>query len=321
MGKAWRYAVRLAFGFDLAHAWRNRHAIRSADAVWTHTESQGMAASWIIRLLPAAARPALLVQSVWLMDRWPRASALSKRRTRRLLGAADTLMFLSPLNAADAREVFPRQQVELVLFGISADEMHQPSTPRELSEHPVRVLSLGSDVHRDWETLIRAMDSFSADLRIATRDPRAARLAATVDNVEIVQPKSNSELVSQYEWADVVIIPLTENRHASGITVVEESTVMGKPVIVTGVGGLDAYFSEECVTYVPEKDLGALRRQIEAFAANPSFFLAKVPLGQQRMHDQVNSRFYVARHVQLTEEAFKRLPRPERPPLFRRRFG
>jgi hypothetical protein len=40
LGKLFRLGIRAILGFDLIHAWRNFDGIRSADVVWTHTESQ-----------------------------------------------------------------------------------------------------------------------------------------------------------------------------------------------------------------------------------------------------------------------------------------
>src|SRR4051812_14342371 len=58
--KALRMALRLALGFDLLHAWRQREAIARADIVWTHTESQYLAVAAIART--TGVRPKLLGQ-------------------------------------------------------------------------------------------------------------------------------------------------------------------------------------------------------------------------------------------------------------------
>ncbi len=53
-----------------------------------------------------------------------------------------------------------------------------------------------------------------------------------------------------FDWADLVVVPLKPNLHASGITVIEEAVILGLPVICSHAGGLEAYFSAEEVFYV-----------------------------------------------------------------------
>lgn len=300
LAKVWRYAIRLILGFDLVHAWRNRDGIRASDIVWTHTESQGLAVAWILRRC-AAPRPLLLMQSVWLMDRWPHMCPARRWWFQRLLRSADVLTFHSPMNTADARAAFPGHRVELVLYGIAIDAMRKPASPRKMA-NGTRVLSLGSDRHRDWATLIEAVASSPIELRMVTNDSRANRIARGVPNVEIIQPPDNSCLSQEYDWADIVVVTLMANRHASGVTVVEEATVMGKPVIVTDAGGMDAYFDTSCVTYVRVGDPQSLRDALQRFGHNPGPFHKKIPQAQHRMRDELNSHRYVERHVRLSEE-------------------
>ncbi len=42
-----------------------------------------------------------------------------------------------------------------------------------------------------------------------------------------------------------------KNRHASGITVVLEATLLGKPVVVADTGGIDWYFTRDEVVFCP----------------------------------------------------------------------
>ncbi len=39
-----------------------------------------------------------------------------------------------------------------------------------------------------------------------------------------------------------MVVPLKPNKHASGITVMEEAALHGLPMVVTDTGGLKAYF-------------------------------------------------------------------------------
>ena len=155
IGKALRIGVRGLLGFDLIHAWRNRQAFFAADVVWTHTESLSLAASLLCRFYPRLPAPKLILQSVWLCDRWDSFSQIKRSLYRNLLSRADVLTFLSPLNTSKARQIFPTQRCELVRFGITTEHKKPPQPPRQ--KRPLQLLSLGNDRHRDWGTLADAV--------------------------------------------------------------------------------------------------------------------------------------------------------------------
>ena len=125
-----RMGVRWILGFDFIHAWRNRHGIFNADVVWTHTESQHLAILLLLLTDPKRQRPKVIAQSVWLFDRWPRFSPLRRLFYTWLLSRADVLTVHSPDNLQRARELFPRNRSELVLFGIRTDAMRTYAAAR-----------------------------------------------------------------------------------------------------------------------------------------------------------------------------------------------
>jgi len=298
LGKLVRYAGRLVLGFDFVQAWRNRRGIMAADVVWTHTEAQGLAVTLLFRVLRAKRRPKLVAQSVWLIDRWAARPFYQKWLARWLLKDADVLTFHSPLNEARARVLFPGVRTEIVLFGIDNGAMRD-FVPRE-RDGVCRVLSLGSDQHRDWGTLVAAVSGVRGETRIASGKPAAAKAAEGRSGISVVRARTNEELLALYAWADVVVVPLTENLHASGITVIEEATILGKPVIATAAGGLEAYFGPEVVCYVPAGDAGALRSAIEGVCADVERQRAMVAAAQERVRSEVNSARYVERHMELS---------------------
>ena len=75
-----RRGLKAAFGFDFIHAWRNRRAILQSDVIWTHTEQEHLAVALVLLMnaKKGGARPLLLAQSVWLLDRWPGYGALRR---------------------------------------------------------------------------------------------------------------------------------------------------------------------------------------------------------------------------------------------------
>jgi glycosyltransferase involved in cell wall biosynthesis len=260
-----RRALRRWLGFDLIHAWRNRRALSKADVVWTHTELEGLAVAALFSILRPKTRPRMIAQSIWLFGRWSEFWAPKRWLYQRLLRKADLLTVQCEANRAVAVQALPDARVEIVHYGIDLDKMI--AARLRPSHQPIRILSLGRDMHRDWATLIAAVacrPEFEVCIGARKVNPKAI---AHSENLMLVKPTS-AQLAELYAWADIVVIPLQPNIHISGITVLTEATLFGVPVICTRTGGLDEYFSDESVSYVPPRDSEALRRAINQLAAN-----------------------------------------------------
>jgi glycosyltransferase involved in cell wall biosynthesis len=297
-----RLSLRHALGFDLIHAWRNRKGILGADVIWTHTELEHLAVLMLLQLISPPTRPRLIAQSVWLFDRWHKLSGPKRWLYRRLLEQADVLTVQSPDNLKIVRELFPRKQSDLVLFGINLELMVSPvSRPNNC---PVRVISLGSDMHRDWQTLIESVKDWDrCEVRIASRHI-SSELIAGMSNVAIVQPKSAHEVSELYSWADLVVVSLKPNLHASGLTVIGEAVALGVPVICTDTGGLRAYFSDSELSYVPPGEPMALRRAIEQLGGQSDLRFSMARRAQAHMQRaDLSSRSRARRLYQLSKAA------------------
>ncbi len=299
IGKLLRYGARGLFGFDFVHAWRNRREIWQADVVWTHTESQSLAILLLFALSRRATRPKLIAQFVWLMDAWPRAGLLRRAIYKSLLRKADILTFHSPLNAQAAAALFPDKRVEVLKFGINTVP---PTLPSHTFEgRKTRLLSAGNDRHRDWSTLIEAVNGADdIELRLLTT---AYKLPRPYPNITALRVDSNDALLAQFAWADIVVVPLKPNLHASGLTVVEEAATLGVPVVCTNVGGMDYYFGNDAVLYVdpyaPERMLDAVRR----LAGDAGLRQTMVAAARRRLVEGgISSRDYARRHVELSLE-------------------
>ncbi|UOK72108.1 glycosyltransferase [Ancylobacter polymorphus] len=304
LGKGLRGALRLALGFDLVHALRNRAEIFRADIVWTHTEAQFLAVAMLLSLARRSSRPKLLGQSVWLMDEWRRLSPLHRPLYRWLLRRVDVLTFHSPENRRRAQAVFGRPDAELVPFGIPNETV---LPPLRAPVRPVKVLSVGNDRHRDWATLLAALGSQNdIELTIVSRaiDPRLTRPHA---NVRVVAPAHNDELLRLYATNALMVVPLKENLHASGITVLQEAALCGLALVATRTGGLDANFDEAEATYVPVGDAAALRTAVRELAADPARRDARAAAAQRRMTSgALGCEAYISRHVALSRRALAR---------------
>jgi glycosyltransferase involved in cell wall biosynthesis len=316
LGAACRLGVRLVLGFDLVHAWRNRSGLRAAEIIWTGTESQYLAILLLLRWYRGKQRPKVIAQSIWLFDSWPRLSLFKRWLYRKLIADAAVLTVHSEAALKLANALFPRQRAIFMPFGIGTEEM-MASRPCH-AHRPIRVLSAGADRHRDWATLIAAIRDWpDAELRIvAPRLPARIKLGA---NVAVIHPKTNAEYLELYRWADVVALALKPNLHGSGITVVEEATIFGVPVVVTDLGGMRGYFSERELRYAPASDPDAMREAIKAVARDETS-AKMVERAQRRMiEDGLTSRGFARRHAQLSRDLLDEAMTGERNRLKNRR--
>ncbi|MDR5782822.1 glycosyltransferase [Caballeronia sp. LZ065] len=300
-----RRALKAALGFDFIHTWRNREAILGCDAVWTHTEQEYLSAALLLLLKRRAmGRPLLLAQSIWLLDKWPGYGAVRRWAFRKLIARADILTTHSSVNAALVREYFGREAAQ-VFYGLNLQDFAL-AEPRAWTPHaPLRVGAIGNDRDRDWHTLATALrDDARYDVRIATRRRVPASLHA--DNVCIAPAIGLNAARELYDWADVIVVPLRANTHASGLTVLLEAVALGKPVIVTDVGGLRDYFGTGHVSYVPAHDAPALRRALDELRGNPALALARAQAAMRHFKARdYTTREFALQHVRLTRAALE----------------
>ena len=300
-----RRALKEVLGFDFIHTWRNREAILDSDAVWTHTEHEHLSTALLL-LLKGRARgtPMLLAQSVWLLDKWPHYSALRKWAYKKLLARADVLTTLASENAQLARDHFKRD-VGQVYYGINPRDfpLREPKTWKPHS--PVRIAAIGNDRDRDWESLVQAFRQDSRyDVRIATRRRVSKALAA--DNVKIAPAAGLAAARELYDWADVIVVPLRPNSHASGITVMLEAAAVGKPMVVTNVGALQDYFPAGEAAYIPPFNPQALREAVDQLAASPVDALRQAQAAAAGLLARdLTTQNYAMQHVRITQEMLR----------------
>jgi glycosyltransferase involved in cell wall biosynthesis len=219
--RSFRLRIKSIAGVDIVHAWRNRKGIYASDIVWTHTELEYIAVLLLFRILFWKPWPKLIAQSVWLFDQLPCWSLMKRWVFSWLIAKVDILTVLSPENLKVARTLFPRIRSEFVPFGINADEF--APLKKEKVHYPIRVLSLGNDPHRDWQILIHSVKELpDCYLKIASWVLNKEQLN-DCPNIELLHIDSHSKLLSAYELADIILLTLKPNLHASGITVLQEA--------------------------------------------------------------------------------------------------
>jgi glycosyltransferase involved in cell wall biosynthesis len=243
----------------------------------------------------------LIGQSVWLFDRWNIYSLPKRWLYSKLLSRADVLTVLSPENQNLARQLFPNKRIELVLYAIKADIV-APADRKRLHQ-PIRLVSVGNDSHRDWKTLVDAFKNRAEfEVRIASKT-MDKKTIANAHNIATVNIQTNQQLMDLYRWADVLIMALKPNLHASGITVIQEAVLCGLPVVCSDTGGLHAYFARDEITYAPHSDPSQLFHALQDLTSNDEERWNKVSRAQKRMGNSgLSSLCYVRRHVELSRE-------------------
>lgn len=299
--RAWPFKIvsRLT-GLDLRHAWQHRRKLfdPGIDVIWTHTEREFLPVVLLACLLGRRARP-MIGQIVWLADEWPKLSCWRRWLYRRLLLKVDRCTSLSPDNLA-----FLQQEVRVplagwVAFGVAPELFLPDVLVREPGHRPVRVLALGNDRHRDWATLKSAFANLpDVEVFIASSTCPDEGLGTNMTR----QACDWQTVQQRYDWADVVVVPLVPNRHASGVTVILEAAAYGKPVVATNVGGLTHYLDEQAVSYVTAGDAPALRRETLALASDRDRSHSLVTNARRQFLDrELDTHGYARRHVLISE--------------------
>ncbi|MEM5387315.1 glycosyltransferase family 4 protein [Paraburkholderia phymatum] len=304
-----RRALKAMLGFDLIHTLRNSDAMLRSDVIWTHTEHEWLSVALMLLMhggrMKRERQPLLVAQSVWLLDKWPDYGLLRRRFYRKLIDRADLLTTHARDNAELCGQYFGRDATQ-VFYGLNVRDFPVQSPEQWQPHMPLRIAAIGNDRDRDWETLIRALGNdprFTVRLATRRRIPRSLRAL----NVNVAPAAGLAKQRELYDWADVIVVPLRPNSHASGITVMLEAAAVGKPMVVTNVGGLQDYFSARAAAYVPPFEADALRDALISLAASPDEALQQVQLAARELASRDHTtQHYAQQHVRITRELLRR---------------
>ena len=181
----------------------------------------------------------------------------------------------------------PRTGIRISRFGFDAEKVrHVPFFVDEAFWRPLHRDTAGvcavGDSHRDYGTLIEAMDGLDVPCRIATRVRPDAKLTSDwadtarslagrplPDNVTL-GAATVVELREIYARSRVVVVPvLPEALSDYGITVTTQAMSMGKALICSRTGGLHSVEDGVTALLVDPCDAQALRAAIEYLLTHP----------------------------------------------------
>jgi glycosyltransferase involved in cell wall biosynthesis len=129
------------------------------------------------------------------------------------------------------------------------------------------VLAVGSDIGRDYETLVEAARQL--DLPFILHTHRTLRHPLPPGVRVQAEWISFEELRDLYAGAAVVVVPLKDTLHASGINGLLEALAMGCPTVVSASRGIADYFGNgDHAAVVPVGDARAMAQAIDRLSRN-----------------------------------------------------
>ena len=182
--------------------------------------------------------------------------------------------------------------VELVSHRVDSSFFHP--LPETLSN---RVISIGEDGGRDFETLLAAAKRVSAPFIVKTRLHQEKVLSAAIENVTVLSDwLSFAELRKFYADCAIVAVPLLPSINASGVTTILEASAMGKALVVTDSQSIRDFIipDQTCLT-VPSGDGEALAAAINRLLADPPLRRALGAKARDFVQAEFSSRALAAR--------------------------
>jgi glycosyltransferase involved in cell wall biosynthesis len=257
----------LGCGFSLANPWIHWRTLQEADVIVSTTDGNTLPLLALKSLgklrCPVVAVTQGLFEMTERLGSKPWAT-LAVSRVADFMRQADRVAVLGEGDREGFCRVFGSEFSERVVdvqFGVDA----QFWSPGPVAQRGP-VLSVGSDVLRDYETLLEAAGDLP--LRIVTRLPVTARNASTLVNGHV----DEGGLRQLYREAPCVVVPVKDQERDSGHSVTLQAMACGRPVILSDTRGLwdrDHLAHGENCYLVPPHDSIALRAMMERVLAAP----------------------------------------------------
>jgi glycosyltransferase involved in cell wall biosynthesis len=287
-----RRSIKYLLNFDLVHALRNRKQMFAADTIWTMSETEFLAAALLS--LVYRKQTQIIGQTIFLFNRWSRIFFLKRWLLKKLMLRADHLTVHSQPYLDFVSKILPDSKPKLLPFGISLDSFPLNRRPKVKLHHPIRILSMGNDPCRDWNTFL---DAFGGDERFDVVAINS-KLSSDNGNVRIPRNPTMKDFLELYRWADLVVIPMKPNLY-SGITVALEATAMGVPIVCSDTGGVSTYFNRDQALFVPVLSPEALREAV--LQTTEQQLSQRRDAAQERfLREDYSSKGMMDRYIRLT---------------------
>jgi glycosyltransferase involved in cell wall biosynthesis len=262
------YGLSMPLGIQLAQL----DDLREADVIVATTDSGAFPVMVLKALGIVRGKLIVISQGLYRVREQLIATGIGRwflRRLRWLCLKAEHYVVLGEGDAVACRGVFAELGGEtlepsIAFFGIDT-QFWSPEQERASKG----VLSVGSDVLRDYETLCRAVGDLPC--RIVTRSKVNAQWRGP--NTIVDGDVNYQELRALYRAAEIVVIPVLNKPRDSGHSATLQAMACGKPVILSDTTGLwdrEKLRHGENIWLVPPEDPTALRMAIRALLDNPA---------------------------------------------------
>jgi glycosyltransferase involved in cell wall biosynthesis len=174
------------------------------------------------------------------------------------------------------------------------------------------VLAIGSDGHRDWETLIQAAPAIDAEVRILTGHPRPASLPANVRWEAADWHRrvlSDVEVRAAFRGAAAVVVPVKDVPQPSGQSVTLQASACARPVVLSRTRGLwdpEGLRDGENVVLVPPASPEALALAVGRLLAEPGVAHGIGRAARIRVEERSSVDGYAERLLELCRLAVRR---------------
>lgn len=200
-------------------------------------EAHLLAAARLARLPRAWRRPKLAVISCWMAERVRHMGGWRLRALRSLYQQIDLLIVFSQNQTGifEDKLGIPGRRIRAVPFGVD-DELYRR---REVQQEDF-LLAVGTDIGRDWQTLLRAAPGFGRPLKVACHRSAIGgiRVPPSVELLGFIEPQRYLDLLGR---AAAVVITTRDCAYPSGQSVLLEAMAMGKPCVVTHTPAMADY--------------------------------------------------------------------------------
>ena len=253
----------IGIGFGLHITWRHWHKIKQADIVVSTVDTCGLPLAMLkylgILQVPVIYISQGLTHRIRIASRESLLAGSISRAYIRFLNSVERVLLLSDGAVEPFVDTFnvPSERVFFLPFGTD-DEFWTPGPESVKRDY---ILSVGSDLARDYPTLLRA--AIGQELYIVTRLALPQQLLSPTVHVE--SEFTQVELRALYRAAKFVVIPLDDVDQPSGQSATLQAMACGKAVILTRTQGLwepDRMRHMETCYLVQPHDVDDLRRGI-----------------------------------------------------------
>jgi glycosyltransferase involved in cell wall biosynthesis len=261
--KWWRF-IEKSLRIDLYLAFKVQSMADQYDIIWANSEKVGIPLSFlnikkplvVILQHPESPLKVILMKLSGIAKRWAGVGIVAKEARNFL----QTELGVSP------ERIFQYYAARTHIFKPAEDGRYKAKGS---------ILSMGV-TKRDYDTMIEALSDlpgYQTEIFISSKygdKYQGRKIKRIADWIQFPQRISDEEVLSRYQKARFVVVPLMPTSHSgAGVTSVFEASASGKAVIATQTGRMDSYVIHgKTGILVPPRNVHAMRNAIKMLWEN-----------------------------------------------------